>query len=48
LQFRQGTFASLVGIEYVAAVSPPSALSLRWGYPQYAAVIAEAARAAKE
>jgi iron complex transport system substrate-binding protein len=46
-QFRQGAFASLVGIEYVAAVSPPSALSLRWGYPHYAEIIAAAARAAK-
>lgn len=47
-QFQKGAFASLVGIEYVAAVSPPSALSLRWGYPHYAEIIASAARAAKQ
>jgi iron complex transport system substrate-binding protein len=47
-QFRRGAFVSLVGIEYVAAVSPPSALSLRWGFPHYAEVIAAAARAAKQ
>lgn len=47
-QTRKGAFASLVGIEYVAAVSPPSALSLRWGYPHYAEIIAAAARAARK
>ncbi len=47
-QFQRGAFASLVGIEFVAAVSPPSALSLRWGYPHYAEIIAGAARAAKQ
>ena len=47
-QFQRGAFASLVGIEYVAAVSPPSVLSLRWGYPHYAEIIAAAARAAKQ
>lgn len=47
-QFIKGAFASLVGIENVAAVSPPSALSLRWGYPHYAEIIAAAARAAKQ
>lgn len=43
-QHQKGAFASLVGVEYVAAVSPPSALSLRWGFPHYAEIIAEAAR----
>lgn len=47
-QFKRGAFASLVGVEYVAAVSPPSALSLRWGYPHYAEVIAAAAANAKK
>jgi iron complex transport system substrate-binding protein len=47
-QTQKGAFASLVGIEYVAAVSPPSALSLRWGLPHYLDIIAEAARNAKE
>jgi iron complex transport system substrate-binding protein len=47
-QYQKGAFASLVGIENVAAVSPPSALSLRWGFPHYAEVIAEAARNARK
>lgn len=47
-QFVKGAFASLVGIENVAAVSPPSALSLRWGYPHYAEIIAAAARNARK
>jgi len=47
-QYVKGAFASLVGIENVAAMSPPSALSLRWGYPHYAEIIAAAARAAKQ
>lgn len=46
-QVQKGALAALVGIENVAAVSPPSALSLRWGFPQYIDVIAKAARAAK-
>jgi iron complex transport system substrate-binding protein len=46
-QVQKGALAALVGIENVAAVSPPSALSLRWGFPQYIEVIAKAARAAK-
>lgn len=47
-QYVKGAFASLVGIENVAAVSPPSALSLRWGYPHYAEIIAAAARNARK
>ncbi len=47
-QYQKGAFASLVGVEYVAAVSPPSALSLRWGFPHYAEIIAEAARNARK
>jgi iron complex transport system substrate-binding protein len=47
-QYQKGAFASLVGIEYVAAVSPPSALSLRWGFPHYAEIIAAAARNARK
>ena len=40
-----GGLAALVGTENVAAVSPPSILSLRWGLPAYLDVLAEAARA---
>lgn len=47
-QYQKGAFASLVGVEYVAAVSPPSALSLRWGFPHYAEIIAAAARNARK
>lgn len=47
-QFKKGAFAWLVGIENVAAMSPPSALSLRWGYPHYAEIIAAAARNARK
>jgi iron complex transport system substrate-binding protein len=47
-QYQQGAFASLVGVEYVAAVSPPSALSLRWGFPRYAEILAAAAANARK
>ncbi len=47
-QYQKGAFASLVGIESVAAVSPPSALSLRWGYPRYAEILAAAAANARK
>jgi iron complex transport system substrate-binding protein len=42
---QRGGLAALVGIEKVAAVSPPSALSLRWGFPAYLEVLAQAATA---
>lgn len=38
-----GGLAALVGTENVAAVSPPSALSLRWGFPTYLKVLSDAA-----
>lgn len=40
---QNGGLAALVGIENVAAVSPPSALSLRWGFPGYLDVLIKAA-----
>ena len=43
-----GGLAALVGTENVAAVSPPTALSLRWGFPTYLDVLAEAAASVKE
>jgi iron complex transport system substrate-binding protein len=46
-QFRNGAFTALVGTEYVAAVSPPSVLSLRWGLESYLERLAEAARNAR-
>lgn len=39
----KGGLAALVGTANVAAVSPPSALSLRWGFPTYLDVLAKAA-----
>lgn len=39
----KGGLAALVGTENVAAVSPPSVLSLRWGFPTYLDVLAKAA-----
>lgn len=38
-----GGLAALVGTSNVAAVSPPSALSLRWGLPTYLKVLGDAA-----
>lgn len=40
-----GGLAALVGTENVAAVSPPSILSLRWGLPRYLEVLGAAADA---
>lgn len=40
-----GGLAALVGTENVAAASPPSILSLRWGFPTYLDVLAKAADA---
>lgn len=40
-----GGLAALVGTELVASVSPPSVLSLRWGFPHYLDVLAGAADA---
>lgn len=42
-----GAVASVVGTELIAAVSPPSALSLTWGIEDYVALLSEAAAAAE-
>ena len=42
-----GGLAALVGTENVAAVSPPTALSLRWGFPTYLKVLSDAAKNVK-
>ncbi|MNL44677.1 hypothetical protein D3C87_1672690 [compost metagenome] len=44
-QVQQGAVAHVVGAELINAISPPSALSLKWGYPQYIKLIADAVRA---
>jgi iron complex transport system substrate-binding protein len=43
-----GGLAALVGTENVAAVSPPSILSLRWGVPRYLEVLGSAAGNVKQ
>ena len=45
-QVKAGAVARVVGAELINSISPPSALSLKWGYPQYIKLIAEAATAA--
>lgn len=45
-QVQQGTVAEVIGTEFVAAVSPPTALSLTWGLDQYVEILSSAARAA--
>lgn len=42
-----GGLAALVGTEHVAAVSPPTVLSLRWGFPTYLKVLSDAAKNVK-
>jgi iron complex transport system substrate-binding protein len=44
-QVERGTVADVVGTEFIAAVSPPTALSLTWGLQEYVAELAEAAQA---
>ena len=44
-QVRSGAVASVVGTEAIAAVSPPTALSLTWGLDGYVEQLARAARA---
>ena len=44
-QVQEGAVAHVIGAELINAISPPSALSLKWGYPQYIKLIADAVRA---
>lgn len=44
-QVRDGRVATVVGPEKIAAVSPPTALSLTWGLEDYAAELARATKA---
>lgn len=43
-QVRTGAVAEVIGTELIAAVSPPTALSLTWGLEEYVAELARAAR----
>lgn len=45
-QVTKGAVALVTGAELINSVSPPSALSLKWGYPHYIKLIADAATAA--
>lgn len=45
-QVQAGAVAHVVGAELINSVSPPTALSIRWGFPQYIKLIADAAKAA--
>lgn len=45
-QVQAGTVAEVVGTEFIAAVSPPTALSLTWGLDEYVEILATAAAAA--
>lgn len=47
-QVRRGAVAEVVGTEFIAAVSPPTALSLTWGLDEYVDLLSEAARAADD
>ncbi len=42
---KSGAVASVSGVQLVAAVSPPTALSLTWGIDEYVAALADAASA---
>lgn len=44
-QVQEGAVAHVSGAELINAISPPSALSLKWGYPQYIKLIADAVKA---
>ncbi|MCP8882462.1 ABC transporter substrate-binding protein [Devosia sp. XJ19-1] len=46
-QVQEGAVAHVVGAELINSISPPSALSLKWGYPQYIKLIADAVKAGK-
>ena len=42
-QVKSGAVASLVGAEFIASVSPPTALSVTWGLDEYVAALSAAA-----
>jgi iron complex transport system substrate-binding protein len=47
-QVRDGRVAEVVGTELIAAVSPPTALSVTWGLDEFVASLSEAARRVDE
>ncbi len=42
-QVKNGTVAQVVGKDFIASVSPPTALSLTWGLDEYVSILAAAA-----
>lgn len=46
-QVAAGAVANVVGAELINSISPPSALSITWGFPQYIKLIADAAEAGR-
>lgn len=45
-QIRSGAVAEVTGTDFIASVSPPTALSLTWGLDEYVALLADAAAVA--
>ena len=45
-QVKDGTVAEVVGKDFIASVSPPTALSLTWGLEDYVEILAKAAATA--
>ena len=45
-QVKRGAVAEVTGTEFIASVSPPTALSLTWGLDEYVAALSKAAKAA--
>jgi len=43
-QVREGRVAQMVGTEFIASVSPPTALSVTWGLDDYVAELSAAAQ----
>ena len=43
-QVREGRVARMVGTEFIASVSPPTALSVTWGLDDYVAELSAAAQ----
>jgi len=46
-QVEAGAVAHVIGAQLINSISPPSALSLKWGYPQYIKLIADGVKAGK-
>jgi iron complex transport system substrate-binding protein len=42
-QVKKGTVAEVIGTEFIASVSPPTALSLTWGLDEYVEILSAAA-----